>query len=78
LKDELAGKSEATHPAEALEVYAARVDHLASAGGDPAYAEAAKLVARMTKLRPGGEQVAYVLSLKVRFGRRRNFMKLLE
>jgi len=25
-----------------------------------------------------GEQVAYVLSLKVRFGRRRNFMKLLS
>jgi tetratricopeptide (TPR) repeat protein len=78
LKDELAGESEATHPAEALDVYATRVDRLAESGGDPAYAEAAKLVARMAKLRPRGEQIAYVLSLKVRFGRRRNFMKLLE
>ena len=31
----------------------------------------------MATLRGRGEQVAYVLSLKVRFGRRRNFMKLL-
>jgi hypothetical protein len=32
----------------------------------------------MATLRPKAEQVAYVLALKVRFGRRRNFMKLLE
>jgi uncharacterized Zn finger protein len=78
LKAQLAGLSEATHPADALEVYTAHVEYLANAGGDVAYAEAAKLVTRMAKLRPRGEQVAYVLSLKVRFGRRRNFMKLLE
>jgi len=36
------------------------------------------LVARMAKLRSRGEHVAYVLALKERFGRRRNFMKLLE
>jgi uncharacterized Zn finger protein len=42
-----------------------------------AYAEAAKLVARMATLRPKAEQVTYVLALKERFGRRRNFMKLL-
>jgi tetratricopeptide (TPR) repeat protein len=76
LKEELAGASDATHPAEALEVYTSRVEHLVSSGGG--YEEAAKLVARMATLRGRGEQVAYVLSLKVRFGRRRNFMKLLE
>jgi uncharacterized Zn finger protein len=78
LKEELASVSEATHPGEALEVYAERVDQLANAGGASAYAEAAKLVARMATLRSKAEQVAYVLALKVRFGRRRNFMKLLE
>ena len=76
LKEKLAGESEATHPGEALEVYAERVEQLVSSGSG--YEEAAKLVARMATLRGKGEQVAYVLSLKVRFGRRRNFMKLLE
>jgi uncharacterized Zn finger protein len=78
LKEELAGDSEATHPSEALEVYAQRVDEFANAGGASAYATAAKLVARMAKLRSRGEHVAYVLALKERFGRRRNLMKLLE
>ena len=78
LKEELAGDSEATHPSEVLEVYAQRVDELADAGGASAYAKAAELVARMAKLRNRGEHVAYVLALKERFGRRRNFMKLLE
>jgi uncharacterized Zn finger protein len=78
LKEELARGSEATHPGEALEVYAQRVEDLANLGGAPAYAEAAKLVARMAKLRAKEEHVAYVLGLKARFGRRRNFMKLLE
>jgi hypothetical protein len=78
LKDELAGASEATHPREALEVYAAQVEQLANNGGSHAYEQAAKLVARMATLRARGEQVNYVLGLKVRFGRRRNFIKLLE
>jgi tetratricopeptide (TPR) repeat protein len=77
LKEQLAGDSEATHPGEALGVYAERVDQLADLGGAFAYAEAAQLVARMAALRPKAEQVAYVLALKERFGRRRNFMKLL-
>jgi hypothetical protein len=77
LKEELAEASEATHPNEALEVYAARVEQFVNAGSAPGYAEAVKLVARMATLRGKGEQVAYVLELKVRFGRRRNFMKLL-
>jgi uncharacterized Zn finger protein len=77
LKEELARASEATQPKEALEVYAQRVDQLASLGGDSAYAEATKLVGRMAKLRSSGEHAAYVLALKERYGRKRNFMKLL-
>jgi uncharacterized Zn finger protein len=77
LKDELATASESTHPREAVEVYAEQVERLAVAGSASAYAEAAKLVARMAKLRSRTEQVTYVLELKVRHGRKRNFMKLL-
>ena len=65
------------HPREAVEVYAEQVERLAVAGSASAYAEAAKLVARMAKLRSRTEQVTYVLELKVRHGRKRNFMKLL-
>ena len=77
VKERLARESEADHPREALEVYAERVDELAAGGGNPAYEEAAGLVARMGRLRAGAEQTAYVASLKERFGRRRNFVKLL-
>ncbi len=77
VKEALARMSEATHPREALDVYVARVDQLADAGGNSAYAEAAELVARMAALRSAAEQAAYVAALKARFGRKRNFMKLL-
>ncbi len=76
-REALARASEATHPGEALETYAARVEELAGGGGNPAYAEAAKLVARMAGLRNAAEQAAYVTALKARHGRKRNFMKLL-
>lgn len=77
VKERLARASEAAHPREALEVYAARVDQLAEAGGNRSYSEAAAFVARMAELRSAAEQSAYVLSLKARFGRKRNLMKLL-
>jgi len=77
LKEALARTSEATHPREALEVYTERVDQLAGGGGNPAYAEAAEFIARMAALRGVDEQAAYVAALKARFGRKRNFMKLL-
>jgi 3-oxoacyl-ACP reductase-like protein len=77
-KEKLAQASEATHPREAVETYAERVDQLATIGGNPAYAEAAALVARMAALRDGVEQAAYVAALKARFGRKRNFMMLLR
>jgi uncharacterized Zn finger protein len=77
VRESLSRESEADHPREALEVYAERVDELAAGGGNPAYEEAAALIARMGRLRDGAEQRAYLASLKERFGRRRNFMKLL-
>ena len=77
VKERLARESEVDHPREALEVYARRVDELANAGGDRAYEEAAGLIARMGGLRGAAEQTAYVATLKERFGRKRNFIKLL-
>jgi hypothetical protein len=77
LKEKLAQASEATHPREAIETYAKRVDQLANSGGNRAYGEAAALVARMAALRDSADQAAYVAALKARFGRKRNFIKLL-
>jgi hypothetical protein len=77
LKEGLARESEADHPREALDVYAARVDELANGGGNRAYEEAAGFVARMGRLRAAAEQTAYVATLKERFAQRRNFVKLL-
>jgi len=77
VKEALARASEVAHPREAVDAYAERVDQLVDGGGNPAYAEAAALVSRMARLRSAAEQAAYVTALKARFGRKRNFMKLL-
>jgi hypothetical protein len=77
VKETLARESEADHPREALDVYTERVDELANEGGNRAYEEAAGFVVRMGCLRAPAEQTAYVATLKERFGRRRNFVKLL-
>ena len=77
LTEALARASEATHPREALETYAKRVDQLANSGGNPAYAEAVELIARMAALQSAAEQAAFVAALKARHGRKRNFMNLL-
>jgi len=50
---------------------------LVTAGGNPSYEEACRLVARMAGLREASVQAAYVAQLKVRFKPKRNFMKLL-
>ena len=63
--------------ARAIAVYKERVEELARTGGNPAYEEAAELVARMDPLQGAQEQAAYVAALKQRHGRKRNFMKLL-
>jgi len=77
LVEELAGASEATHPVEALQAYARRVDQLVASGGNAAYAEAVKLIAHMATLQGRPEHVALVLRLKQEHRRKRNFMKLL-
>ena len=76
-KEALAKASEAAHPREALEVYAECAAQLANSGGNPAYEEAAKLIAHMATLRDKASHAAYVADIKARFGRKRNFMKLL-
>ena len=78
VREGLARASEATHPCEAVEVYVERIDRLVSGGGNPAYAEAVKLVNDLAALRTAAAQAAHLAGLQVRFGRRRNFMKLLE
>jgi len=77
MKQSLARASEATHPREALETYVGRIEELANAGGNPAYAEAAGLVSRTAALRGAAEQAAFIADLKERHRRKRNFMKLL-
>ncbi|HEV2365976.1 MAG TPA: SWIM zinc finger family protein [Caulobacteraceae bacterium] len=77
-KEALARASERTHPREAIEVYAERIDRLAERGGNSSYEEAVKLLDRMAALRSSAEQAAHVEALKVRFGRKRNFVKLLK
>jgi hypothetical protein len=77
LCESLARASEATHPREALGIYAKRVEQLAEGGGNRAYEHAAAFAAQMGALRAAAEQDAYVADLKARFGRRRNLMKLL-
>ena len=77
VKEALAEASAATHPREALEVYAERVGQLIGNGSNQAYAEAVALIARMATLRSAAEHTAYLAEIKTRFGRKRNFMKLL-
>ncbi len=73
----LAELSETNHPRDALVAYAARVEQLASTGGNPNYQEACRLIARMAALRDAAEQAAYLADVKVRFKAKRNFMKML-
>jgi hypothetical protein len=78
VREALARASEATHSRQALEVYAEKVEHLVATSGNHAYEEAARLVERMAGLQEASAQATYVADLKARFGRRRNFMKLLS
>jgi tetratricopeptide (TPR) repeat protein len=76
-REALARASEASHPRQALEVYAERIDRLVDGGSNSTYAEAAKLLAHMAALRTSDAQADHVAALKARFARKRNFMKLL-
>ena len=77
VKETLARKSEAEFTREALDVYEGRVAALVESGANSAYRQAAELIAHMANMRSPAEQAAYVVDLKTRFGRKRNFMKLL-
>jgi uncharacterized Zn finger protein len=74
----LARASEATHPREAVAVYVERVDRLVEAGGGPSYEEAARYIARLAALQDPAEHRTYVTGLKLRFARKRNFVRLLD
>jgi len=76
-RESLARASEASHPRQAVTVYAERIDRLVDSGSNSAYAEAAKLLAHMAALRTSDAQVDHIAALKARFSRKRNFMKLL-
>ena len=66
--------SDEKFPRQALEYYRAQVERLLI---QAAYEEAMKLIRRMAKLHSEAEQGAYVADLRIRHGRKRNFMKLL-
>lgn len=74
---ELAQATETTHGQDAVVIYVRKVEQLVEAGGNPAYEEAAQLIGRIASLQGETEQAKYVASLKLRFSRKRNFMKLL-
>ena len=75
---ELARASEASHPREALAVYAAEVRRLVQLGDNANYRSAVELIALMATLRPAEEQAAHVAALREEFHRRRNFITLLD
>jgi uncharacterized Zn finger protein len=81
LLEELAEASEHSHPAQAMKVYADRVERLARLGGQINYEHAYKTIERMRCLREAlGEaplHAAYLDDLKSRHKAKRNFMKLL-
>jgi hypothetical protein len=74
MKRALARASEHQHSGEALEVYAAEVEEFVN---DGQYDEAVKVIAHMKKIMNATEQASYVADLKLRYGRKRNLMKLL-
>jgi len=74
----LARASEATYPREPWRSIGERVERLASSGGNQNYAAAAALIGHMAELQSVAERASYIAEFKLRFGRRRNLMKLLE
>jgi uncharacterized Zn finger protein len=81
LLEELAEASEQSHPAEALKVYADRVERRVRLGGPVNYEHACEIVGRMRVLREGlgetAQHAAYLDDLRIRHKAKRNFMKLL-
>ena len=77
VNEALAAASEATHPQQAIGVYAERLEQIASVGGNGNDEATARLVARLGRLREAEEQSAYLADIRVRFRPKRNLLKLL-
>lgn len=75
LKQRLVAETDADFPVEALAFYTAQVERLANVS---AYPEAVKVIARMARLQTATEHTTFVLGVKARHGRKRNFMNLLD
>ena len=82
LLEQLAEASESSHPAEALKVYAQRVERMLVLGGQSNYANAYDRIEHMRRLREGlGETMqhaAYLDGLRSRHKAKRNFMRLFD
>jgi uncharacterized Zn finger protein len=81
LLEQLAEANETSHPAEALKVYASRVERMVGLGGQSNYEYAYRIIGRMRLLRDSlgetAQHAAYLDDLRSRHKARRNFMKLL-
>jgi uncharacterized Zn finger protein len=79
---ELAKLREKDYPADAITIYQARVDPIVEQTNNRAYREAILLIKKIRELmkRSGREKefVQYVSSLKAKYNRKRNFMKMLN
>lgn len=79
---QLASMREGDHPEDAVPIYQRRVERLAAAKSNPAYAEAVDVMKTITKLmarmEPPGDFRAYVAELRSRHRPKRNLMALLE
>jgi len=78
----LAEQRRADHPEDALAVYQARVDPTIARAKNDAYQEATRYVVEVRGLLAAlgreGEFASYLADLRVRHGRKRNLMKLLD
>jgi hypothetical protein len=82
LLESLAEASEGSHPAEALQAYADRVERLASLGGQANYEGACRTIERMRLVRErigqATQHATFLADLMSRHKAKRNFMKLLQ
>lgn len=77
---QLAQKREATHPADALQVYLRQVESILVSTGDRAYAAAVGLLPRVRAMmeRVGEDFIAYVAGLRETHRRRRKLLEMLD
>jgi len=80
---ELARAREREHPADAIPIYQRRIETSVASGSNRGYADAARLLERLSELfaragRGTDELALYVARLRARHARKRNFIKLLD